>query len=63
MTREELYGQFGPAMIEALLAWLVGEINTIRNKAALPPVTIEDAERRVSDRLQLLAPYEWKDKR
>ena len=39
MTREELYIQFGPKLLEAVALLILDEINVLRGLASLPPRT------------------------
>jgi hypothetical protein len=60
-TREDLYKQFGPKLIEAVALVLKEEINLLRLKGGLPERTNEQLINSISNRLYSIPSYDWMD--
>lgn len=57
--RDELYRQFGPLLLEAVVSTFTDYINPLRAKANLPPVTPNDVMTKIEEKLQGHDPYDW----
>lgn len=62
-TREELYKQFGPVLIEALTLITMDEINLLRVEAGLPPRTKTQLMNAIQAKLDSLDLYDWMTER
>ena len=60
-TREELYQQFGPMLLEAVVMVIKDEINALRAEAGLAERTNEQIINAVSTKLATLSTYDWMD--
>ena len=58
-TREELYGQFGPRLVEAVVTLLLDEINALRTNASLSERTPQQMVDAIDAKLAALGPYPW----
>lgn len=58
-TRERLYRQFGPILMEAVCRLIVQEINTLRSAAGLPQRTQEQIIDALQNELDSLPLYTW----
>lgn len=60
-TREEMFGRFGPLLLEALLKVLLDETNRLRQQTGMPQVTMQDLIDQLNNRLNETTPYNWMD--
>ena len=58
-TREDLYAQFGPLLIEAIVLIIKDEINILRVEVGLPERTNKQILTIISNRLSSLPFYDW----
>lgn len=59
MTRNELYRQFGPKLIEAIVLIIKDEINILRIEAGLPERTDKQIRNAITTKLESLSDYNW----
>lgn len=57
--REELYKQFGPMLIEAVILIIKDEINLLREQHGLPEKTNEQLMTAIGTKLETLDMYDW----
>ncbi len=58
-TRNTLFVQFGPKLLEAMFIVLLDEINSLRPGQGLPDITMEDIIDSASNHVTELPDYEW----
>lgn len=58
-TREDLYRQFGPMMIEAVVRLVFSEINILRQQAGLQARTVQQGIDALEAQLANLERYDW----
>lgn len=58
-VREELFRQFGPLLIEAILDYLYDNNAQLRNLQGTGPITKDEFFTGVANHLSSLEPYEW----
>jgi hypothetical protein len=58
-TREDLYKQFGPLMVEALMRLVFSEINILRQRAGLSERTVQQGIDALETQLSNLSKYDW----
>lgn len=58
-TRGDLYGQFGPKLVEAVVTLMLEEINTLRTQASLPTYTPQQMMDALDTKLAGLDPLPW----
>jgi len=63
VTRDELYQQFGPMEIEAVVLVIKDEINLIRTELGLSERTNQQIMEAIDNRLKLLQKYDWMENR
>lgn len=57
--RDDLFRQFGPLLIEALLDYIYDNVAEVRKVTGVGPITKEEFFANVANHLSHLAPYEW----
>jgi len=57
--REDLYGRFGPELIEAVVKMVLDEINILRVEASLPERTTQQVMTALETKLDGLADMDW----
>ena len=60
-SRDDLYRQFGPMLIEALALVILDEINDLRELEGLPTRTKPQLMNALQTKLDTLSKYEWMD--
>lgn len=58
-TRETLFRQFGPLLIEAMFDFLLDNVNTLRVNQGMPPITKQEYIELLTNHLSELEPYDW----
>jgi hypothetical protein len=58
-VREDLYRQFGPKLIEALVMVVKDEINILRTKAGLAVRTDDQIGQAIINKLKNIPNYDW----
>lgn len=58
-TRNELFRQFGPQLLEALFKDLFENIRELRHATGQPERTYEDFLDEVAGRMPTIEPYDW----
>lgn len=58
-TREELYKQFGPILIESLILIIRDEINILRTNAGMTERTNQQIIDAIDSKLQTIQSYDW----
>lgn len=58
-TRKELFRKFGPHQFEALVVLLFKQINILRQRAGLAPVTVQDALDALDTEQKASSPIDW----
>ena len=61
ITRDELYRQFGPKVVEAIVLIVKDEINILRSLAGLPERTNQQLLNAIEAKLELIEDYNWMD--
>jgi len=61
-TRDELFRQFGPLLIEALFDFLLDNVNTLRRNQGMPEITKQEYIDQLSNHITELEPYDWMDR-
>jgi hypothetical protein len=59
VSRDELYKQFGPQLLEALTLVTLDEINTVRSNAGLAERTKAQLVSAIETKLSALSKYDW----
>lgn len=59
MSRDELYGKFGPVLLEAIVGITLNEINVLRTAAGLPLRTKQQINDAIENELSQLPEYDW----
>ena len=59
MNREELYRQFGPILVEAIVLIMMDEINILRAEHGLSPRTKQQLINAIENKLSGLELYDW----
>ena len=62
ISRDRLYQQFGPMLIEAIARVMLDEINDIRELNAMPTRTTQQLMNAVTSKLAGLTKYDWMDR-
>ena len=62
ITRKELYYQFGPILLEAIVLLIKDEINILRVAAGKPERTSEQVMDGIASKLSALTKYNWMNK-
>lgn len=57
--RDELFKNFGPIFVEALMLMTLKAINDLREKAGLPKYTKDQIMAEINNHLSTLVPYDW----
>ena len=57
--RDELFEQFGPLLLEAIVILHVEEANRIRSKLGMPQITKEIFFTEINNHLSEVEPYDW----
>lgn len=58
-TRDELYRQFGPLLIEAITDYLLENINALRQEQGKPEITKDEFLNILSNHITELEQYDW----
>lgn len=57
--RDDLYRQFGPILLEAMVLMLLEQINVLRVNQGMPEITEQDLIDSLNNHLSELQPYSW----
>lgn len=57
--RDELFKQFGPLLIEAMLDYLYDNTAQLRHLSGVGPITKEEFFAGIANHLSSLEPYDW----
>lgn len=60
-TRDELFINFGPLLIEAMFLVLLDEINTLRPGQGHPTISMDDLMQSATNHITELTAYDWMD--
>jgi hypothetical protein len=61
MSRDNLYKQFGPRLLEALSRVILDEINILRVEAGLSERTLSQLVAALETKLTEISKYDWMD--
>lgn len=57
--RDDLFRQFGPLLIEAIVDFLLDNVNTLRRNQGMPEITKDEYLTQLLNHLTELEPYDW----
>lgn len=57
--RDELFRQFGPILLEAIVDFLLDNVNTLRREQGMPEITKDKYLTLLLNHITELPPYEW----
>lgn len=57
--RDELFGKFGPILIEALFDFLLDNVNALRRNQGMPEITKDEYLTQLLNHITEIPPYDW----
>lgn len=57
--RDELFRQFGPLLIEAIVDFMLDNVNALRKEQGMPEISKDEYLDQLSNHLSELEPYDW----
>ncbi|MBA7611856.1 hypothetical protein ES703_19087 [subsurface metagenome] len=57
--RDELFRQFGPILLEAIVDFLLDNVNTLRQNQGMTPITKDEYLDQLLNHITEIPPYEW----
>lgn len=61
-TRDEVFEQFGPILLEAITDFLLDNVNALRQEQGMPEITKDEYLAQLNSHLSTLEPYDWMEK-
>lgn len=57
--RDELFRKFGPLLLEAIVDFLLDNVNTLRRNQGMPEITKDEYLQLLLNHITELEPYDW----
>ena len=57
--RDDLFRQFGPLLIEAIVDFVLDNVNALRKEQGMPEISKDDYLDLLSNHVSELPPYDW----
>ncbi len=57
--RDELFAKFGPLLTEAIVDFVLDNLNTLRQEQGMPEISKNEYLEQLSNHVSELEPYDW----
>lgn len=57
--RDDLFQQFGPLLIEAIVDFMLDTVNILRQEQGMPEITKDEYLTQLTNHVTELEPYDW----